>query len=102
MFVISCTYLQREKYQFTGDDTALNSIALICSEPAGTTFGNAITSGQGGWGDWKGRVTCNQYPSTTLFLVTFSLEAEQPVSHGSIYRLDGMIYTGRSVVQCMF
>ncbi|XP_052765091.1 vitelline membrane outer layer protein 1-like [Mya arenaria] len=68
-----------EKYQFTGDDTALNSIALICSDMDGAHFGShAITSTEGPFGDWKGRVTCNQRPSKPMFLSAFSLQVETP------------------------
>lgn len=70
-----------EPYQFTGDDTGLNSIALVCSDPNGAHVGTTITSGKGTWGDWKGRVTCNQYPSNPTFLVAYSLEVESPVSN---------------------
>ncbi|XP_052271326.1 vitelline membrane outer layer protein 1-like isoform X2 [Dreissena polymorpha] len=66
-----------EDYQFTGDDTSLNAIKLVCSDIEGNHFGqNSITSGQSQFGAWKGRVTCNQPIGTAAFLTAFDLEVE--------------------------
>jgi len=74
---------QIESYQYTGDDTALNAIALLCSDEAGLHFAeNVITSTQGPYGDWKGRVTCNQRPATPMYLAAFALQVEGPVGDG--------------------
>ncbi|KAH3859820.1 vitelline membrane outer layer protein 1 homolog [Dreissena polymorpha] len=69
-----------EPYQgITGDDTTLNAIALVCSDIERQHFGEkAVTSGQGPFGDWKGRVTCNQPIGSAAFLSAFDLEVEGP------------------------
>ncbi|WAR17474.1 VMO1-like protein [Mya arenaria] len=72
-----------ETYQFTGDDTSLNAIKLICSDANGASFAKqTITSSVGPWGDWKGQVTCNQRPEVVMFLKAFSLQVESPQGNG--------------------
>ncbi|WAR17473.1 VMO1-like protein, partial [Mya arenaria] len=73
-----------ESYQYTGDDTSLNAIRLICSDIKGSPSAEKpVTSAVGDWGDWQGRATCNQRPGVNLFLKAFSLQVEPPLpGHG--------------------
>ncbi|XP_052762805.1 vitelline membrane outer layer protein 1-like [Mya arenaria] len=72
-----------ESYQYTGDDTSLNAIRLICSDIKGSPSAEKpVTSAVGDWGDWQGRATCNQRPGVNLFLKAFSLQVEPPQGSG--------------------
>jgi hypothetical protein len=59
--------LKIEPNQNKGDDTGLNSIALICSQNI------AIYSNQGAWGNWRGKKYCK-----TNKIKGFQLKSEPP------------------------
>lgn len=62
-----------EIFSASNDDTALNTVKLICASGNETT--ETITSGEGFWGDWTDPVTCNSYN----FVKAFALQVEEPV-----------------------
>ncbi|XP_076099030.1 vitelline membrane outer layer protein 1-like isoform X1 [Mytilus galloprovincialis] len=63
-----------EPDQHSGDDTALNSIKLICGSKDGH-YGSTVTSGEGSWGSWVGSTMCS-YSTNQTYLTSFALQVE--------------------------
>ena len=67
---------QIEAYQgsglFTGDDTGLNNIALLCRNTE-TTFQDVILAPVSGWGTWREIFRCPE----NRFFSSFRLQAEE-------------------------
>ncbi|XP_075703417.1 vitelline membrane outer layer protein 1-like [Rhinoderma darwinii] len=63
--------LKVERFQGSGDDTALNGIKLYCCQPGSRTPINTITSTVSEWGDWTNIYWC---PNGNL--INFSLRVE--------------------------
>ncbi|XP_060558385.1 vitelline membrane outer layer protein 1 homolog [Ruditapes philippinarum] len=59
------------------DNTALNAIKLICANERGKYTGE-VTSTQGRWGSWVGRINCNGH----RHLAAFDLQVEKPQGRG--------------------
>ncbi|HEY9636709.1 MAG TPA: hypothetical protein V6D14_25140 [Coleofasciculaceae cyanobacterium] len=57
-----------ESFQGPGDDTALNSIALYCSDRYGNPVGNYVTPHTGYWGSWAYN-SCSRGAHMTLFML---------------------------------
>lgn len=72
-----------ESNQHGGDDTALNSIKLVCKGLDSVRFGGRITSLEGPFGSWTGQVECYNLGRTPRFLTAFALQVE-PDQHVSI------------------
>lgn len=69
---IASGYIMKiEPKQFSGDDTSLNAIRLICSDPGGIDRGR-ITSLEGPFGSWTSEKSC----TTGTYLVDFQLQVE--------------------------
>lgn len=66
-----------EESQGGGDDTAANSIRLFCKTRNNIQVGS-ISSYDGVWGDWTGRVDCLDESIDTYFLTRFRLQVEEP------------------------
>ncbi|OUS30218.1 hypothetical protein A9Q99_07025 [Gammaproteobacteria bacterium 45_16_T64] len=69
------TYAQGFSLKVEGssfDDTAMNRIALICSDKSGAGSTRIIASGDGGWGRWGNTVNC----SAGQHLYSFNLKTE--------------------------
>ncbi|KAL4218208.1 Vitelline membrane outer layer protein 1 [Mactra antiquata] len=62
-----------EASQFSGDDTAMNSMRLTCSDANGHNI-NQVTSGQGPFGSWTNLESC----PAGKYLVAFVLQVEGP------------------------
>ena len=71
---------QVEGDQHSGDDTALNAIALKCMKPGGTTYVSTPISHGGIWGDWHGIVGCSQ----GSYLVAFRSRDNSMASNGKL------------------
>lgn len=73
---------QIESKQYSGDDTALNSIKLICKALDTERVGGNITSLEGLYGSWTPPGECSHSDGTPRFFTAFALqvESEQHVS----------------------
>ncbi|XP_053374173.1 vitelline membrane outer layer protein 1 homolog [Mercenaria mercenaria] len=58
------------------DCTALNAIKLLCEFPDGKDSGE-VTSAQGPWGTWVGRVKCTSDVRGRQYLTSFALQVEK-------------------------
>ena len=66
-----------ERGQGSGDDTALNAIALFCKGLDGVRYGGKITSSQGIWGSWHNNASCHDVNGAPTFLTAFALHVER-------------------------
>lgn len=60
-----------EPSQGGGDDTALNSVALLCTDRNGNQVGNYVTPNEGNWGTWA-----NGSCSAGRHMTRFALKVE--------------------------
>ncbi|XP_053373904.1 uncharacterized protein LOC123531192 [Mercenaria mercenaria] len=58
------------------DCTALNAVKLVCEFPDGKDSGE-VTSAQGPWGAWVGRVQCPSRVRERQYLTSFDLQVEK-------------------------
>ncbi|XP_077326865.1 vitelline membrane outer layer protein 1-like [Lithobates pipiens] len=79
--------LKVEPFQGGGDDTALNSIKLLCTKPGDRTVQLEITSKEAGWGSWTGIRWC---PSG--FLIRFALQVEWPQGKGDDTAVNNIMF----------
>lgn len=65
--------IRMEPAQGGGDDTALNSVAFLCTD------GTAVYNHRGFWGDWLGYLTC---PASGAVIVGGEIRLESPQGGG--------------------
>lgn len=71
--------LRSEKPQGSGDDTALNTIALGCNNRSTGAFTGWVYGQQGIWGDWLAAVNCG---STSNPVIGANIQVEAPQAGG--------------------